>query len=42
MTIGKIAKTLLTAKKYGVTLADNKGKGALRVILKALFLFRKR
>lgn len=28
---------MLTEKKYGARLADNKGKGALRIILKALF-----
>lgn len=28
---------MLTAKKYGAKLAVNKGKGALRMILKALF-----
>lgn len=33
----KIAKTVLTGKKYGARLAFNKGKGALRMILKALF-----
>ena len=28
---------MLTEKKYGARLAVNKGKGALRIILKALF-----
>lgn len=36
-TYSKIAKTVLTVKKDGAKLADNKGNGALRRILKALF-----
>ena len=33
----KIAKTILTGKSDGARLAVNKGKGALRMILRALF-----